>query len=113
MEKDNTIFLTHILESIAQIEEYCINFNEIKFKNDKKTQDAVIRRIEIIGEAVKNISDQLKDNSSQIPWKKIAGMRDILIHAYFGVDLEKTWDVVITELPILKKQIKELISTIK
>lgn len=68
-------------------------------------QDAIIRRIEIIGVAVKNIPDDFKKTNTEIPWKQITGMRDILIHQYFGVDLDLTWEVVKKDLPKLKKQI--------
>lgn len=76
-------------------------------------QDAVIRRIEIIGEAVKNIPDGIKGKYPEIPWKEIAGMRDILIHEYFGIDLELTWEVVTRDIPDLKTKLlrmrKELV----
>lgn len=68
-------------------------------------QDSIIRRIEIIGEAVKNLTEDVRNEHPEVPWKKIAGMRDMLIHEYFGIDLELTWEVVQSDIPNLKKEI--------
>lgn len=109
MKKNPKIFLTHILESIAEIENFIRNISEKEFENDTKTQDAVIRRIEIIGEATKNLPSAFKNKNPQIEWREMAGMRDKLIHEYFGVDLDLVWEVVKNDIPKLKKQILELV----
>jgi len=105
MKKNPKIFIGHILECIERIEEYTKNTSKEKFYASVELQDAVIRRIEIIGEAVKNIPKETKDKYKDIAWKDIAGMRDILIHGYFGVDLEITWKVVKQDIPDLKKKL--------
>jgi len=105
MKKNVKIFLEHILESINLIEEYIKGKNQVDFLESKQLQDSVIRRIEIVGETIKNIPEDFKEAYNQIPWKQITGMRDILIHQYFGVDLNLTWKVIEKDLPRLKKQI--------
>jgi len=113
MKKEATTFIEHILECIALIERYTDNKTEEDFFDLIQLQDAVNRRIEIIGEAVKNIPDGIKGKYPEIPWKEIAGMRDILIHEYFGIDLELTWEVVTRDIPDLKTKLlrmrKELV----
>jgi len=80
------------------------NLAEDEFYSNRQVQDAIIRRLEIIGEAVKNVDDDFRNKYPQIPWKKIAGMRDIIAHEYFGVKLERVWDVVRKDLPHIKQQ---------
>ncbi len=105
MDKDPKIFLTHILDSIALVEEYTAGKTKENFLHAVEFQDRVIHRIEIIGEATKNLSDILKNRYPDIPWRKIASMRDRIIHEYFGIDFGLTWDTVIQDLPKLKRQI--------
>jgi len=105
MKKDTKILLEHILDSINLIEEYVKGKDKSDFLKSKQLQDSVIRRIEIIGEAIKNIPNDIKETYTTIPWKNITGMRDILIHQYFGVDLNLTWKVIEEDLPELKNQI--------
>jgi uncharacterized protein with HEPN domain len=108
MKKDPKIFLEHILESVKLIEEYTKGKAKEDFLKSVALQDMVIRRIEIIGEAVKNLPQEIKEKYKDIPWKRIGGMRDKLIHRYFGVDIEFTWGVVEKELPELKRKILEI-----
>lgn len=105
MKKDPSIFIEHILECIARIEEYVKDVAKDEFLKSSLLQDAIVRRIEIIGEAVKNLPAEIKEKYPNIAWKDIAGMRDVLIHGYFGVDLELTWKVVKEKVRDLKNKI--------
>ena len=100
--------MLHIRDAIQRIFDYAYEGKE-SFFADPKTQDAVVRNLEIIGEATKRISDSLKLGCPETPWKRIAGMRDKLIHDYFGVNLTLVWDVVERDLPELKHQIESIL----
>ena len=104
MKRNIKLYLQDIWESTLAIEEYTQNLAEEEFYSNRQVQDAIIRRLEIIGEAVKNIDDDFRNKYPQIPWKKIAGMRDIITHEYFGVKLERVWDVLRKDLPDIKQQ---------
>jgi uncharacterized protein with HEPN domain len=104
MKKDPDVFIKHILESIELIENYTANKTFSDFIESVQLQDSIIRRIEIIGEAVKNLPAEVKSNYPDVPWKNIAGIRDVLIHKYFGIDLELTWQVVQKDIPYLKRE---------
>lgn len=106
--KDDKVFLQNILESMDKIENYTSSGKE-EFMKSTLIQDAVIRNLEIIGEATKNISQDLKIQNSSIPWKQMAGLRDVLIHDYMGISLKIVWNVVQNELPQLKTAIKEIV----
>ena len=107
-ERGDAECIGDIMESIRRIQAYTKGMTYQKFLKDSKTQDAVVRNIEIIGEAVKNISSDFKKKRRTIEWEKIAGMRDKLVHRYFGVNLDIVWDVVREKLPELRNQIKAL-----
>lgn len=113
MKKDVSVFLQHIIESIVKIEEFTKGDTKADFISSAKTQDAVIRRLEIIGEAVKNMPSDFIKKHPDVPWSEIARTRDKLIHGYFGVDLDITWTVVKSNLPSLKKKISEIIEQLK
>jgi uncharacterized protein with HEPN domain len=109
MKKKAKIFLLHILNSIEKIEKFTDNISEKQFLKSEIVQDAVIRRLEIIGEAVKNLSKSFKEKYQIVEWKKIAGTRDNLIHEYFGVDLKLTYRILKKDLPKLKKHISDIL----
>ncbi len=107
MKRDFRDYFHDILSAIDETEEFIGGMSFEEFTQDRKTINAVIRSLEVLGEATKNISQELRDKSPDIPWKYMAGMRDKLIHGYFGVDLRIVWTVVKEELPPVRPQIIE------
>lgn len=112
MPREYKAYLEDILEAIRKIEKYTENISMEDFAKDELIQDGVVRNLEIIGEAVKNIPEDIKNRKSQVAWKKIAGLRDILIHGYFGIDVDIVWDVVKNKIPELKQKISEIVSVL-
>ncbi|GHB56532.1 HepT-like ribonuclease domain-containing protein [Persicitalea jodogahamensis] len=110
MEKNAAIYLEHMLDCINKIQQYTAGFDEETFLASSLVQDAVIRNFEIIGEATKHLNSDFRAKYPAIEWKKIAGMRDKLIHDYIGVDLWAVWAVVEEVLPELEIQISEIIA---
>ncbi|MCC5912491.1 MAG: DUF86 domain-containing protein [Clostridiaceae bacterium] len=107
--KDDRTYLNHIVECINNIETYTEEGKE-KFMESTLIQDAVIRNLEIVGEATKKISIDVRNSYAELPWREMAGLRDVLIHDYFGVDVKIVWNVVEKELPKVKKGIKHILS---
>ena len=106
--KEDGIYLAHIRDAILRINAFTSGGRD-EFFADPMIQDAVIRNLEVIGEAVKGLSEELRLANPDVPWKQIAGMRDVLIHHYFGVKLETIWQVVVQHLPQLRDQVQRLI----
>jgi len=110
MKKRNVgIYLEDILESTELIEQYILEISEEEFYASKEKQDAILHRIQIIGEAAKKVSSEYRKKWSSLPWKEIAGMRDIIVHEYFGISLGMIWKVATDDIPVIKEQIKRLL----
>ena len=110
MPHDDRVYLQHIRDAAERIRGYVNGMDEADFKKNELVQDGVIRQIEIMGEATKRLSSKTKELEPDIPWRDIAGMRDKLIHDYFGVDIERVWLTVTDDLPELASKITALLS---
>ena len=106
--KDDGVCLRHILDAIGKIESYVAVGRDV-FMSASHWQDAVIRQLEIVGEAAKNLSPDFRSRYSDISWRRIAGLRDVLIHDYMGVRLAAVWEVTQTDLPVLRQQIRNIL----
>lgn len=106
--RDVRLFISDILEAIGKIDRFTGNMSYEEFLKDERTQDAVLRNLEIIGEAVKNIPTEVKDRYPDIDWKGASGMRDKLIHEYFGVSLYIVWETIKNDLPPLKQKMSSI-----
>lgn len=111
--RDFQVYIEDIIEAINAIEEYTKGLTYEAFANDKRTVDAVIRNFEIIGEATKHIPVRIRQEYPKVPWKDMAGMRDKLIHGYFGVQLDVVWKTVKERLPTVRPLIEEAFAKMK
>ncbi|HUT31038.1 MAG TPA: DUF86 domain-containing protein [Sedimentisphaerales bacterium] len=104
------LLLNDIRQAIDRIEEYIENLSFDGFSDDQKSADAVVRNLEIMGEAAKRLPQELKEKYSEIEWHKVVGLRHRIVHEYFGIDLEIIWQILQKDLPELKQQIQQVIS---
>lgn len=109
---DNTVFLRHILDCIVKVEKYLQGFDFEKFQQDEKTTDAVVRNVEIIGEAANNLTRDFRSKSVQIEWRKIIATRNRIIHGYATVDLEIIWNITQNDLGNLKTEIEKILENL-
>lgn len=111
MKKDDGVYLHHIQDAIGRVERHLAGVSWEQFLESELVQDAVVRQLEIIGEAARNLSDDSRQAHHQVPWGEIVGMRNRLIHAYFQVDLTIVWEIAHTDLPLLKEQIEHILAS--
>ncbi len=108
MSERDDLYLEHVLQAIGLIERFTAGGREVFF-TDVMVQSAVIRQLEIVGEAVRRLSDDLRTRETTVPWRDIAGTRDKLIHGYFSVKLDVVWNVVVQDLPTLAQQVRRIL----
>lgn len=106
--RDDAVYLEHIRDSCHRIKSYLRGVNEEGFLESELIQDAVVRQVQVIGEAVKRLSGEFREANPGIPWSDIAGMRDKLVHDYMGIDLEAVWETARTDIPTLRAQLEGL-----
>lgn len=110
MPRDSRVYLEDILEATRKITSYTANLSKAAFLEDEKTFDAVVRNLEVIGEAVKKLPEDFRAQHPSLEWKKMAGLRDILIHEYFGLDSEIVWDIVKNKVPPLNQAVRAMVN---
>ncbi len=108
MKKDPRVYLAQILERLNRIKDYTVDGKQV-FMNDIRTQDAVIRNFEVIGEAIKRIPEQYRSQHPTIPWRELAGFRDVLIHQYEGVSIKGVWQIIDNDLDMLRQRIMDIL----
>ena len=107
--RDYTLYLKDILAAIDSIEEFVAGMDLQAFQADDKTTSAVMRKLEVISEATKQIPDEIRQSHPRVPWKEMAGMRDKLIHFYFGVDYQLIWRAIKERLPQIKPELQKIL----
>lgn len=113
MQRDYRAYLEDIIEAAGAAREFVAGVDKDGLGKDRRTRDAVVRNLEIIGEAVKKLPTQTKRDHPEVEWKKIAGLRDILVHDYFGIDIDIVWDIVENKLPVLAGQVQRILDDSK
>ena len=107
--KDDRLYLIHISECIERIESYAEAIDKQEFMNSTLLQDAIVRNLQTLSESTQRLSDQIKETESEIDWFKIAGFRNVLVHDYLGLDIERVWNILKKDMPILKKAIQKML----
>ena len=110
-KRDYVLFLEDILDALEKIENYTKNLSFTEFADNGMAVDAIIRNFEVIGEATKNVPEEIKEKYPEVEWKEAAGFRDVLIHDYFGIDLEAIWDTINKNLLFFKKHILKVLKS--
>jgi uncharacterized protein with HEPN domain len=108
--KSDAVYLRHILDATTKIEGYASVGHE-RFLAESHWHDAIIRQLEIIGEATKQLSPDLRARHPDLPWRRVAGLRDVLIHQYMGVDLEAVWGIVVDHVPVLRQRVEQILTS--
>ncbi len=107
--KGDRLYLIHIQECLQRVEDYTQDYDQDRFMDSPMVQDAVIRNLQVMAESTQKLSESLKDAHPEIDWYKIAGFRNVLVHDYLGVDLDIVWQVIVKDLPGLKKAINSIL----
>ena len=110
MSRDVRVYLDDMLEAIVRVREYTVGYDKARLAEDRRTLDAIIRNLEILGEAAKNVPDAVRSLAPGIPWRRIAGLRDVLIHGYFHIKLDVIWEITQDHLDPLDSGLRQLLA---